>query len=133
MVIYNRQYLLALTMDDRIETTQALPEYALKDALVRLSVSPIKADREAITRIEKETGKDIQAIIRDLDSIDTALKAIDESPIHYKKQWFGRMTRAFFFASLVGLIALFFLPSERIYIAIVLGFVLGVSLPSTRR
>lgn len=120
-------------MNDRTETTPILPEYALKDALVRLSVSPVKADREAITRIEKETGKDIQAIIRDMDSMDSALKALDESPIYQQKKWFGRMGRAFFFGSLVGLLALFCLPFDRIYIAIALGFVLGVSLPSTRR
>lgn len=120
-------------MNDRPDKPQILPEYGIKDALLRLSVSPVKADREAIVRIERETGKDIQAIIQDLDSIDTALKAIEEKPIPSYNKWIGRMGKAFLFASLVGLAALFWLPSERTYLAIALGFILGISWPNPRR
>ena len=69
----------------------------LKDALLRLSVSPIKADREAISRLERETGKDILGIIRELDSADLTLKAIEDKVFQIKPDtkahWVGIFLR----------------------------------------
>jgi hypothetical protein len=105
----------------------------LKDALLRLSVSPVKVDRDAIARIERETGKDIQAIIQELDSVEITLKVLDEKPAQQANQLRRRISWAVFFGSLVGIGALFLLSPERLPLAIALGIVLGISLPFPRR
>jgi hypothetical protein len=104
----------------------------LKDALLRLSVSPIKADREAISRIERETGKDILSLIQELDSTDITLKAIEEKPttqIQLKK----RLGWGLFCGSLVGIGTLFMVSPQQLPMAIALGIIFGISLPITRR
>ncbi len=105
----------------------------LKDALLRLSVSPIKADREAISRLERETGKDILALIRELDSADLTLKAIEEKPALEKSLIKRRVEWGFFCGSLVGIAALFMVSPQQLPVAIALGIVLGISLPFPRR
>lgn len=115
-------------MNNKLKTNL---EYPLKEALLRLSVSPVKADREAIVRLEKETGKDIQKIIQDLDSIDITLQAIEEkSQLSYKKN--KLLVWGLSFGSLVGIIALFVLPWEKLVVAIALGFILGISIAFRR-
>lgn len=115
-------------MDNKLKSKL---EYPLKEALLRLSVSPVKADREAIFRLERETGKDIQKIIQDLDSIDITLQAIEE-----KSQLSSSKTKILVwglsFGSLVGIVALFVLPWEKLVVAIALGFILGVSIAFRR-
>jgi hypothetical protein len=115
-------------MNNKLKTNR---EYPLKEALLRLSVSPIKADREAIARLERETGKDIQKIIQDLDSIDITLQAIEE-----KSQLSSTKTKLLVWGlslgSLVGIVALFVLPWEKLVVAIALGFVFGISLAFRR-
>lgn len=110
-----------------------LPAMPLKDALLRLSVSPVKADREAISRIERETGKDVHKIIQELDSVDITLKAIDEKPIPFYGTLKNRIGWGVFCSSLIGTLALFSLSVQRLPFAIALGFVLGISLPFMRR
>ncbi|HAZ44727.1 MAG TPA: hypothetical protein DDW76_30885 [Cyanobacteria bacterium UBA11369] len=105
----------------------------LKDALLRLSVSPIKADREAISRLERETGKDILGIIRELDSADLTLKAIEEKPALQKSLIQRRIGWGFFCGSLVGIAALFMVSPQQLPVAIALGIMLGISLPFPRR
>lgn len=106
-------------------------EYPLKEALLRLSVSPVKADREAITRLERETGKDIQAIIEDLDSVDITLQAIeDKSLFSYSKT--RLLVWGLSCGSLIGIGSLFVLPLEKLVIAIALGFILGISVAIRR-
>lgn len=105
----------------------------LKDALLRLSVSPIKADREAISRIERETGKDILGIIRELDSTDITLKALEDKPILQKNLVKRRIGWGFFCGSMVGIAALFMVSPEQLPVAIALGIILGISLPFPRR
>lgn len=105
----------------------------LKDALLRLSVSPIKADREAISRLERETGKDILGIIRELDSADITLKAIEEKPAVQKSQLKTRISWGLCLGSLVGIGAIFLASPQQLPVAIALGIVLGISLPSLRR
>ena len=106
---------------------QNLPNIPLKEALLRLSVSPVKADREAITRIERETGKDIQKIIAELDSIDITLKVLDEKPTRKYGKFIRFAEWGLLFSSLVGIGALFLLPTDKLFFAIALGFLLGVS------
>lgn len=114
-------------------TPPSLPTITLKEAILRLSVSPIKADREAISRLERETGRDVQKIIADLDSADITLKALEEkSPQLYGKLW-QCVAWGFFLGSLIGIVALFVLAPQRLPIAIALGFILGISLPIIRR
>jgi hypothetical protein len=105
----------------------------LKDALLRLSVSPIKADREAISRIERETGKDILGIIRELDSSDLTLKALEEKPSLQKSLVKMRIGWGFFCGSLVGIAAVFMVSPQQLPVAIALGIILGISLPLPRR
>ncbi|XWK90667.1 MAG: hypothetical protein U7127_11640 [Phormidium sp.] len=115
-------------MDNKLKTKI---EYPLKEALLRLSISPVKADREAIARLERETGKDIQKIIQDLDSMDITLQAVEE-----KLQFSSHKMRLLFwglsFGSLVGIVALFVLPWEKLAVAIALGFILGISVAFRR-
>jgi hypothetical protein len=112
-------------------SNQNQPAMPLKDSLLRLSVSPIKADREAIARLERETGKDIQKIIQELDSIDITLKAIDvTSPL--ERSHLKRLRWACFCASVVGISSLFLLSGDQLPLAIGLGFMLGVCWPVTK-
>lgn len=106
-------------------------EYPLKEALLRLAVSPVKADREAIARLEKETGKDIQKIIQDLDSIDITLQAVEEkTKLSFSKN--KLLVWGLSVGSLVGIVALFVLPWEKLVVAIALGFILGISIAFRR-
>ena len=99
----------------------------LSESLLRLSVSPVKADREAITRLEKETGRDIQAIIQDLDSNEIALQAIyDQREKPVIKKFISLLNSGIFVAGLVGIVSVFTTPSH-ILIALILGFVTGVT------
>lgn len=115
------------------EPPQNLPTIPLKESLLRLSVSPVKADREAIARLERETGKDIQKIIAELDSTDITLKALEEKPAGSYSKLMARLRWGFFFSALVGILGLFLLSQERLTVAVALGFALGVSFPSPRR
>jgi len=111
-------------MDSKLKTRL---EYPLKEALLRLSVSPVKADREAISRLERETGKNIQDIIQDLDSLDITLKALEEkSGLSYPKLQ-RLLVWGLSISSLIGIGALFVLPWEKLPVAILLGFILGIS------
>ncbi|GEM_PF-4597215 len=112
---------------------RTLTNISLKESLVRLSVSPVKADRDAIARLERETGKAIQTIIADLDSTDITLKALEEKPAPKYRELIERIKRGLFFGAMLGLLALFMLPENRFAIAIVLGVLLGLSAPLGRR
>ncbi len=99
----------------------------LSESLLRLSVSPVKADREAISRLERETGKDIQAIIQDLDSNEIALQAIydrQQKPIINK--FISLFNSGIFVAGVVGIVSVFTTPSH-ILIALSLGFFTGLT------
>ncbi|MGB3205257.1 MAG: hypothetical protein WBB28_09730 [Crinalium sp.] len=99
----------------------------LSESLLRLSVSPVKADREAIARLERETGKDIQAIIQDLDSNEIALQAIyDQQPTPVIKKFISLFNSGLFIAGVIGIVSVFTTPSH-ILIALILGFVTGVT------
>jgi hypothetical protein len=112
---------------------QLLTHRTLSESLLRLSVSPVKADREAIARLERETGKDIQALIQDLDSNEIAWQAIyDQQPKPIIKKFIGLLNSGAFVAGVVGLVALFTTPSH-LLIAVLLGFVTGVTGTALRR
>lgn len=99
----------------------------LSESLLRLSVSPVKADREAITRLERETGRDIQAIIQDLDSNEIALQAIyDQQQKPVIKKFINLFNSGLFIAGVIGIVTVFTTPSH-ILIALSLGFVTGVT------
>ncbi|HEY9852227.1 MAG TPA: hypothetical protein V6D28_22325 [Leptolyngbyaceae cyanobacterium] len=115
------------------EPPQNLPTIPLKESLLRLSVSPVKADRDAIARLERETGRDIQKIIAELDSTDITLKALEEKPAVSHNKLLARLRWGFFFSALVGILGLFLLSQDRLTVAIALGFALGVSFPFSRR
>ncbi|MBD2180234.1 hypothetical protein H6S82_30120 [Planktothrix sp. FACHB-1355] len=115
------------------DSPEMISSIPLKESLLRLSVSPIKADREAIARIERETGKQIQTIIAELDSAEITLKALEEQPVPKYSQLIERIKRASFVAALLGLLGLFLLPENRFAVAIVLGFALGLFAPIRQR
>ncbi|HEY9694494.1 MAG TPA: hypothetical protein V6D15_20010 [Oculatellaceae cyanobacterium] len=99
----------------------------LSESLLRLSVSPVKADREAITRLEREAGKDIQAIIQDLDSNEIALQAIyDQQQKPVIKKFVSLFNSGIFIAGVIGIVTVFTKPSH-ILVALILGFVTGVT------
>jgi hypothetical protein len=105
----------------------------LSESLLRLSVSPVKADREAITRLERETGKDIQAIIQDLDSSEITLQAIyDQQPKPVIKKISSLFNSGIFVAGVVGIVTVFTTPSH-ILMALSLGFVTGLTGAALRR
>jgi hypothetical protein len=112
---------------------QLVTQRTLSESLLRLSVSPVKADREAIARLERETGKDIQAIIQDLDSNEIALQAIyDQQPKPVLKKFLNLFNSGVFVAGVIGIVTLFTTPSH-ILMALSLGFVTGVTGAALRR
>jgi hypothetical protein len=113
-------------MNDKTKE-QLLTQRPLSESLLRLSVSPIKADREAIGRLERETGQDIQMIIQELDSNDLALQAIYEKPQNpLFKKFTNILLSSVFVAGVVGIVALFTTPSN-LFPALFLGFVTGAT------
>ena len=99
----------------------------LSESLLRLSVSPVKADREAIARLERETGRDIQAIIQDLDSNEIALQAIyDQQQKPVIKKFVNLFNSGIFVAGVIGIVTVFTTPSH-ILMALILGFATGVA------
>lgn len=112
---------------------QLLTHRPLSESLLRLSVSPVKADREAIARLERETGKDIQVLIQELDSNEIALQAIySQQPKPLFKLFMRILNSGAFVAGVVGLVTLFTTPSH-LLIAVLLGFVTGVTGAALRR
>jgi hypothetical protein len=112
---------------------QLVTHRTLSESLLRLSVSPVKADREAIARLERETGNDIQALIQDIDSNEIAWQAIyDQQQKPIIKKFIGLLNSGAFVAGVVGLVALFTTPSH-LLIALSLGFVTGVTGAALRR
>ena len=112
---------------------QLVAQRTLSESLLRLSVSPVKADREAIARLERETGKDIQAIIQELDSNEIALQAIyDQQPKPVIKKFINLLNSGVFVAGVIGIVTLFTTPSH-ILMALSLGFVTGVTGAALRR
>ncbi len=106
---------------------QLVIQRTLAESLLRLSVSPVKADREAITRLERETGKDIQAIIQDLDSNEIALQAIyDQQQKPVIKKFVNLFNSGIFVAGIIGIVTVFTTPSH-ILMALILGFSTGVT------
>lgn len=99
----------------------------LSESLLRLSVSPVKADREAIARLERETGKDIQAIIQDLDSNEIALQAIyDKQQKPVINKFVNLFNSGLFIAGVVGIVTVLTTPSH-ILMALSLGFITGLT------
>ncbi len=101
----------------------------LKRALIDLAVSPVKADRNAIERIEKATGKSAYTIVSHLDDIQLQLESAEEIELREetKLEILGRAAaRGAWTASVAGLAVLLANP-QSLPNGLALGAIAGIS------
>jgi hypothetical protein len=104
------------------------PKKSLREALVRLAVSPVKKEQEAISRLEKEAGRPVCQIIEELENAQLLIDSIGTSLEKSApgKRFKRTVLTAIFTGTTTALIATF-LQSEHIYTALVLGSGMGGS------
>lgn len=93
----------------------------LASALVKMATSPVKADREAIARIERELQTDIIKITSSLEDSEIIAQVIESKPKMLKIFAMGM-----FWGAVIGTAALFVRPQYTSWGAC-LGFVAGAS------
>lgn len=97
----------------------------LSQTLIKMAVSPVKADRDAIARLEKEMQKDVMQISAELED----LKFLVHSPSFKMKRrnhYLLAIPYGVFLGSITGLIALL-INCNYYYLGLSLGFVCGYS------
>lgn len=95
----------------------------LSQALIKLATSPVKADRDAISRIEKEMQKDVMKIASDLDDLGFL---IHSPPFKSKRKnhYLLAIPYGVFLGSITGLIALL-INCNYYFTGLSLGFACG--------
>ncbi len=93
----------------------------LASTLVKMATSPVKADREAIARIERECQAEITQITVSLENSEIIAAAIETKPKMLKVLAMGM-----FWGAVIGTAALFIRPNYTNW-GIGLGFMAGVS------
>jgi hypothetical protein len=98
---------------------------SLRESLLKLSTSPVKTDRTAIARLEREVGKPVSQIIADLENAQIMIDAVPK-----KSELGSKASRAIltgiFIGAIMGTVAMFVQPLQ-IYVAFALGIAIGTS------
>lgn len=100
----------------------------LKSSLVGLTISPVKSDKAAIARLERQCNKEISDIINDLDDLEImvhSLKNIDPSQNMISKSITG-IIQGILFGAIASLILLIVKP-EITRPAFCLSFLIGIT------
>ncbi len=97
----------------------------LASALVKMAASPVKADREAIARIERECQMDITTITISLENSELMVQAITQA-VERKPQTLKVFAMGMFWGAVVGAAALFVRPNYAVW-GVGLGFMAGAS------
>ena len=94
---------------------------ALGAALIKMATSPVKADRDAIARVERECQQDVTNIAVLLENSEIILLASQaEGRISKPKI----MATGIFWAGVIGIAAMFLRPTL-MWEGVTLGFVVG--------
>lgn len=96
----------------------------LATILIKMAVSPVKADRDAITRIEREAGQDIQAITRELENLAIVKQAEPQQQLS-KKEYLLMVAHGCFFGCAVGVLVLLIRP-QYAWVGFTFGFLGGI-------
>ncbi|WP_375494409.1 hypothetical protein [uncultured Nostoc sp.] len=102
----------------------------LNAALVKMATSPVKADRDAIARIERECQADILKITTSLENsrIIAENSQIIAQSLNRREQGKGLkiLATGLFWSGVVGIATLFVRPSY-VWCGVSLGFVSGIA------
>lgn len=92
-------------------------------ALVKMATSPVKADRDAIARIERECQTDIAKIAATLEDSQIIAQAINS-----QRQGKGLkiLATGLFWSGVIGIATMFVRPSY-VWCGVTLGFVSGIA------
>ena len=90
-------------------------EVKLAQSLAKLATNPVKADNQAIQRLEKETGCSLEKIIEHLENSAISCVALEsyvnQSKTKVKFNAISCCVNGVFFACLVGLGTMYFKPT----------------------
>ena len=92
-------------------------------ALVKMATSPVKADRDAIARIERECQADIVKITTSLENSRIIAQALNS---HEQGKGFKILATGLFWSGVIGIATMFVRPSY-IWCGVSLGFVSGIA------
>lgn len=98
----------------------------LTTALQKLAISPVKADRLAICRLEKEYGASLSEIVGELEDYAIVHQSISDEKAKPKNQLIIVCCYGCLWGAVIGIATLFIKPSVTVA-AIGLGFTAGVS------
>jgi hypothetical protein len=93
--------------------------------LLKMSTSPIKADRDAIARVERECGADILKITTSLENSRIIAEALN-SHQQGKNKGLKILATGLFWSGVIGIATLFVRPSY-VWGGVSLGFVSGIA------
>jgi hypothetical protein len=100
----------------------------LKSSLVALTISPVKSDKAAIARLERQCNKEISNIVNDLEDLEImvhSLKSIDPTQDMISKSITG-VIQGILFGAIASLILLIVKP-EVARPAFCLSFLIGIT------
>jgi hypothetical protein len=98
----------------------------LKKALLDLATSPVKADRNAIERIERVTGESAYTIVTHLDDLLLSLDSTEEQEESNREILSRAIARGAWTASVAGLAVLLSNP-QSLPNGLALGAIAGIS------
>jgi uncharacterized membrane protein len=98
----------------------------LTTALQKLAISPVKADRLAIERLEKQYGASLLEITNELENYAIVHQSISDERAKSKNQLIVVCCYGCLWGAVIGIATLFIKPSVTVA-AIGLGFTAGVS------
>ncbi|MEH2001087.1 MAG: hypothetical protein V7L00_20450 [Nostoc sp.] len=92
-------------------------------ALVKMATSPVRADRDAISRIERECQADILKITTSLDNSRIIAQALNS---HEQGKGLKILAAGLFWSGVIGIATMFVRPSY-VWCGVSLGFVSGIA------
>lgn len=96
----------------------------LASALVKMATSPVKADRDAITRLERECQTDIIKITTALEELQIVVEATNTTTNQGKA--IKILAAGLFWSSVIGVATMFIRPNY-VWCGVSLGFIAGVA------
>jgi hypothetical protein len=91
--------------------------------LVKMATSPVKADRDAIARIERECQADILKITTSLENSRIIAEALNR---HEQGKGLKILATGLFWSGVIGIATLFVRPSY-VWCGVSLGFMSGIA------
>ncbi|MEH1874109.1 hypothetical protein [Nostoc sp.] len=91
--------------------------------LVKMATSPVKADRDAIARIERECQADILKITTSLENSRIIAQALNS---HEQGKGLKILATGLFWSGVIGIATMFVRPSY-VWCGVSLGFISGIA------